>query len=321
MKRFTNILYVAEPGVEQEVAIARAVSLALNSQAQLTVLAVLPPMTAGIAMPPGGPITAQLQQRMQEEARHALESLIAPYRDQLEIRIEVCEGRLFQEAILAVLREGYDLLLKPAENPETIQRLFGSDDMHLLRKCPCPVWLTKPGEAANYDTILAAIDFDPWQPESIEQPLNHHLLELGASLALSDFATLHLAHAWEAFAEEIVQHWSDHPASDTAEYVEGERLRHQAGLERLVRILQREVNDEKAWEYLAPRLHLPKGAARKVIPELAIQLKADLVVMGTVGRTGIPGLIIGNTAEAILDQLTCSVLAIKPPGFVSPITL
>jgi nucleotide-binding universal stress UspA family protein len=43
--------------------------------------------------------------------------------------------------------------------------------------------------------------------------------------------------------------------------------------------------------------------------------------MGTLGRTGISGLIIGNTAEAILDQLTCSVLAIKPPGFISPVTV
>jgi nucleotide-binding universal stress UspA family protein len=55
------------------------------------------------------------------------------------------------------------------------------------------------------------------------------------------------------------------------------------------------------------------------IPALATQLKADLVVMGTVGRSGIPGLLMGNTAETILDQLSCSVLVMKPPGFVSPV--
>jgi nucleotide-binding universal stress UspA family protein len=43
--------------------------------------------------------------------------------------------------------------------------------------------------------------------------------------------------------------------------------------------------------------------------------------MGTVARSGIPGLIMGNTAEAILTELECSVLAIKPPGFVTPVTL
>ena len=51
------------------------------------------------------------------------------------------------------------------------------------------------------------------------------------------------------------------------------------------------------------------------------KLQADLVVMGTVARTGIAGLLIGNTAEAILEQVQCSVLAVKPPGFVSPVKL
>jgi nucleotide-binding universal stress UspA family protein len=43
--------------------------------------------------------------------------------------------------------------------------------------------------------------------------------------------------------------------------------------------------------------------------------------MGTVARTGINGLLMGNTAEMILTQIDCSVLAVKPQGFVSPVTL
>jgi nucleotide-binding universal stress UspA family protein len=42
--------------------------------------------------------------------------------------------------------------------------------------------------------------------------------------------------------------------------------------------------------------------------------------MGTVSRTGIRGLIIGNTAETILRSVRCSVLAVKPEGFVTPVT-
>ena len=66
---------------------------------------------------------------------------------------------------------------------------------------------------------------------------------------------------------------------------------------------------------------MPKGRTEKEIPALANELKADLVVMGTVGRTGVPGLFIGNTAEAVLYQLQSAVLAIKPVGFVSPVTI
>lgn len=61
--------------------------------------------------------------------------------------------------------------------------------------------------------------------------------------------------------------------------------------------------------------------ARDVVPAVAQELNADLVVMGTVSRTGIPGLLIGNTAEVILNNLECSVLAVKPSGFVTPVTL
>jgi nucleotide-binding universal stress UspA family protein len=40
-----------------------------------------------------------------------------------------------------------------------------------------------------------------------------------------------------------------------------------------------------------------------------------------VARTGIPGLIIGNTAESVLSKIDCSVLAVKPPNFITPVTL
>jgi len=53
---------------------------------------------------------------------------------------------------------------------------------------------------------------------------------------------------------------------------------------------------------------------------MAQQHHLDLIVMGTVAMTGMPGFIIGNTAEAILQQVYCSVLAIKPEGFHSPVT-
>jgi nucleotide-binding universal stress UspA family protein len=90
-------------------------------------------------------------------------------------------------------------------------------------------------------------------------------------------------------------------------------------MKKLTQNISRHIGTE-AYEYLAPRIHLLRGEAKKEIPALVRDLNADLVVMGTVARTGISGFIIGNTAEAILDQMQCSVLAIKPPGFVSPVT-
>jgi len=319
MQRFKNILYVSERGVAQTATMLRAVILAEKNQAELTVIDVIPTFPASKGVADGEPDLSELQAAMMSDSRQNLESLIEPHRQRLNINCEVLLGMAFLEIIRAVLRTGYDLVIKPAGNPDFLQRRVGSEDMHLLRKCPCPVWLMKSEEKANYGSILAAVDFDPLGPGAEKQEFNQQILGLSASLALSDFAALHLVHAWESFAENKLTVWSDKPAG-AAVYVEKERLRHETGLAQLGEWLRGLIGAE-TYDSLSPRIHLRKGQARKVITALAGELKVDLIVMGTVARTGISGLIIGNTAEAILEQVQCSVLALKPAGFISPIKL
>ena len=64
-----------------------------------------------------------------------------------------------------------------------------------------------------------------------------------------------------------------------------------------------------------------EGEAEEIIVDLAEKEKADLIVMGTVGRTDISGFFVGNTSEVILNNIGCSVLAVKPQGFVSPVSI
>lgn len=322
MKRFKNILYVNEPTIDQASAVVRAVSLAENNQADLTIVDVIPiqVVTAGIGLPPGGPISEDLRAAVESDHRKALESMVQPFSERLQVRLNVLVGKTYLEAIRAVLKNGYDLLIKPAENPSWTRRLFGSDDLHLLRKCPCPVWLMKPSEKSNYGSILAAVDYDLMAPSPSENDLNREILELAASLALSDSASLHIVHAWEALFEGMLGARGGVSPEGLADYVQKENDLHRKELYRLAGNLRGWIG-KKAYDYLSPGFHLPEGSAKKVIAPLAEGLGADLVVMGTVARTGISGLIIGNTAEAILDQLTCSVLAIKPPGFKTPVKL
>lgn len=308
MNRFKNILFVTEAAVDQASAVARAVSLAENNQAELTIIDVISPVANDY--------------RADIMAYHikAMESLIEPYKNRLKIRLDMLMGTAFIEVIRAVLRNSHDLVIKAPENPDFMKRLFGSDDMHLLRKCPCPVWLMKPPEKSNYNCILAAVDFDPLKSADVERALNQEILELASSIALSEFASLHLVHAWEALAEGTLRARGDSTVKGITTYVENQYLLHQKSLHRLDEMLRDRIGTD-AYNYISPRFHLPKGPARKMIPSLAVELQADLIIMGTVARTGISGLIIGNTAEAILGQLTCSVLAIKPPGFKTPVKL
>lgn len=70
---------------------------------------------------------------------------------------------------------------------------------------------------------------------------------------------------------------------------------------------------------LRVQTHLVKGEAGSLIPALARHRHIDVIVMGTVCRTGIAGLFIGNTAERVLRRVNCSILAVKPEGFVTPV--
>jgi len=66
--------------------------------------------------------------------------------------------------------------------------------------------------------------------------------------------------------------------------------------------------------------HALKGDAADVIIKTASRFDVDLIVMGTVGRVGISGIFIGNTAETVLNNTRCSVLTLKPREFQFSIT-
>lgn len=149
MNRFRNILYVVEPSVPQEAGLARAVSLAENHQAKLTLIDVIPEEMLDLSLAPRGPSPAEFRDSVMAERRGWIESLIAPHADRVACHLEVLTGITFIEVIRAVLQDDHDLVIKTAENPEWSRMLFGSDDMHLMRKCPCPVWLIEAGGEAQ----------------------------------------------------------------------------------------------------------------------------------------------------------------------------
>ena len=308
MIEFKNILYVAEEASDQVSAIERAVAIAENNRSRLTILDVIPPVAESYFA------------ETLIYSKQKLQSLLQPYLNRVPIEIEISTGTVFLEVIRSVLRNEYDLVIKAAENPDFMQRLFGSVDMHLLRKCPCPVWLMKLPEKSKYDCVVAPVDFDPLQIAASEQAFNNEILDRASVLALTDGASLHLVHAWEAFAERAMLAHGAISNENVTAHVQKQASMRQKALYGLGEMLRSRIGTD-SYDKLSLNFHLVKGPAKKVIAPFAAELRADLVVMGTVARTGISGLIIGNTAEAILNQLDCSVLAIKPAGFKSPVTL
>ena len=322
MKRFRKILCVVQSG--EASVLARAVTLAESNQASLTVVALADRVRGIGGSPEESSAAAEVQRALVSTEAQALASLIEPLRERIEITSKVLIGVPFLQIVREVLSQGHDLVVKEPENPEWLDRLLGSDDMHLLRKCPCPVWLVKPSSATTNKRILAAVDAgeDYRQAElGARRALSLEILGVAGSLALSEFAELHVVHVWDAIGESAMRGvFMRRPENEVQAYVGHVRSEHAASLNRLMDEATAKLGKE-AVGFLKPQIHLLKGWAQKEVPVLAQELDVDLVVMGTLGRTGIPGLIMGNTAEAILSQLDCSVLAIKPPGFVTPVTL
>ena len=324
MTIFRDILCVVDIREDCTAAINRAVTLAENNQASLTIIDVVYRTTAGIGMSDGGPNFADLQLAMEATHSEKLEALADPYRQRIPIKTQVRNGTRFLEIINQVLRHGHDLVIKVPEKLAWLDRLFGSDDMNLLRLCPCPVWLVKPQADKSYKHILAAVDVgDEYPPQELDSrhALNRQIVEMATSLAISEFAELHVVHAWHVRSESAMRGaYMYTTEEEIVAYVEQGRRRRVASLDGLMREVTLQLGQDRA-SYLQPKTHLVKGWARKEIPAMAKQLAADVIVMGTVARTGVPGFIMGNTAETILNQIDCSVLAIKPPGFETPVAV
>jgi len=322
MKRFKNILFVKEQATGNEAALERAITLAQDNQASLTVIDVVEQSPSGFSVIPQGFTAQTLQQAIIDERQEQLEHLLAFVRKKMTIETRIITGIPYLEITRKVLRDGHDLVVKPAYNSGGLNaRLFGGTDSHLLRKCPVPVWLMKVTKSAKIQKILAAIDIGhEGEPESGDA-LSLQILELASSQALAEFSELHIVHAWEVFGESVLRSGRGSISSEEVDHcVDEEERRHRCWVEGLYQTAIQNVGED-ALNYLKPQVRMPKGLPKDVIPRLVQDIDIDLVVMGTVARTGIPGFFIGNTAEMILQNINCSVLAVKPDGFVSPVTL
>ena len=314
MHRFKNILLFHDTRPEHQLTLKRAVDLARRNQARLTVVDVIEEDSWDSGEIYGSPTFRELKQFVIKERQEKLETAIEPLSQQgLDIGAKLLFGKPFLEIIREVLRENHDLVIKAAQGEGGLQgMLFGSTAMHLMRKCPCPVWVIKKGESEHYDRIIAALDPDPSDEQ--RNKLSAKIMDLGTSLAKLEQSELLVVHAWLLYGETILRG--------------GVGRMDQGEMDRLVREAEATHKgrlDDLLQKYdlqgLNYQVHLIKGEAGRVIPELAAKKEAGLIVMGTLSRSGVAGFLIGNIAEKILHKVDCSVLAVKPDGFVTPVSL
>ncbi len=324
MKRFNNILCVVDPKESAETAIIQSVKIAIDHQAELTFVSVLQssrPWGLGLHSPEEN---NKCLEEFVVNTHSEIKSQVSEIAPSFKPNIEVSSGIGFIQIIKRVIKNKHDLVVKCAEDIDWMDRMLGSEDMHLLRKCPCPVLMLKPEQKNEFRNILATVDVNDnsvsVDDARVQEQLNERVLEYSAAFCMSELMELRVGSAWEAYAEDLFRYgaFSRLPEEEVNQYIEQVHSECSNKLNKLVKEMDSMLG-KAAMQYLQPKIHLVKGKPSKEIPLMAEIYGTDLIVMGTVGRIGVPGLIIGNTAESILEQVQCSILAIKPEGFKTPV--
>ena len=254
MKRFKNILFFADGSEEMTPALQRAAQLAESNHARLTLVDVIEPVKTPAEITTR--FNVELSELLKQHRKQVLEELSQSIgHDDNVVYIKVLSGLPFVEVIKYVQRGGYDLLIKIASAPAGIsEKLFGSVDLHLLRKCPCPVLIDKPSSSTRYQRILAAVD----ARSSPTQGCDDLIMQLATSLRERENARLDIVHAWQLPYESTLRRGRFRLADiELQMFLTLEMERHQARLQALLEPYGIAIDDEN--------VQLVKGKAAESI--------------------------------------------------------
>ena len=310
MRKFNDILYVTEGVFNETEGLKQAMKLAAANQVNLDVLLVYPalPKTQDTYSDSYGKYLQEQLSVELEKTRQALKFSS----DKVPLRVvrQKVDIPPAIEVIRHVLKEGYDLVIKEAEPGEN-GKGFRSTDMTLLRKCPSAVWLARP---VKHDLGKAsiAVAVDPETRDSREKALSIRLLQLSRSMADAFEGSLSILSCWDYELEQFLRYkaWANITEEEQEKNIREADADHQTSLKALI---------EESGIGSNHKVHRMRGNPDMLIPEFVEKEDVDILVMGTVARTGVLGFLIGNTAENILSEISCSLMALKPVGFVSPV--
>ncbi|MGH8285850.1 MAG: universal stress protein [Steroidobacteraceae bacterium] len=190
----------------------------------------------------------------------------------------------------------------------TIAWLLGLTDWELLRTSPVPVLLVKSTQLYRRPAVLAAID--PAHAFAKPSKLDSEILRIGAEITRATRGSLHALHSY------LPNPFVAPALAETTSAGFAVQLRKDA--EKTAR-----ARFDKALastDIPSSRRHLLDSHPVDAIPSAARRTRSAIVVMGAISRSGLKRLFIGNTAERVLDRLTCDVLVVKPKKFASRVS-
>lgn len=258
-------------------------------------------------------IDSPFVQRVREDAirkrREMLDQIAQPLREQgLNVVVSAVWDMPLDEAIVRhVLRTSPRLLVKDTHYHHKIrQAIFSNTDWNLVRRCPVPLWLTKPHRWAEPRRIIACVD--PADENDVQAELDGIILDEAGLLAEKLSCELHAFHAYLPPSKYPISfpYSGDIPIDELDRKLEQDHRMHVDAL-------------LKNYTVSKEHTHMMPGNPKQLLPELATEIGAGLVVIGAIARNALKRVFIGSTTERVLDKLPCDLLVVKPAWFESSV--
>jgi len=313
MDMYQNILVVIDPTTDEQKALQRAIELASkvtanNADSKINITAFFSIFDFSYEMTTilSGDERDNMRQMVIKEKQQWLDEIISAVNPQIDITSKVVwHNRPFEAIINQVIEHKFDLVIKGTHQHDKFKSVvFTPTDWHILRKCPCPVLLVKEHEWPQQGKVLAALNVGSDEEEHLS--LNNTITTQANNIAQLINANVHLVNSYPGTPVNIA---IEIPEFDASEYNSAMQKHHKEAM----------AQHANNFDVPVVNTYVEEGLPESVIENVALRIDAELVILGTVGRTGISAALIGNTAEHVIDQLNCDVLALKPDGYVSPL--
>ena len=224
-----------------------------------------------------------------------------------EVMTQVKSGRAVVQAVRTAVEEDRQMIIKAAGS-QVSDYLFGSLDFRLVRYSPVPVLLVHPKAPIRPQRILVALNPEA---EGEETQLNADLLTKASELATHFHCRLGVVSVFSS-PRAVMGHVADTEFLERMErHEKNKRKQCREHLLELLRSASKKIDPDDVF--------VDTGRPSEVILSAVDEFDPDLLVIGSVARQGIAGLLIGNTAERVMRSIDCSLLTIKPSRFKCPI--
>ncbi len=299
MNRFNNILVVLEAKSDKQPALERAIHFAESLDCQLTVRLGANSRRSLI----NDQAAKDFKQQLEKNCLNYISEFLQPYEDR-GYKFNISLG-WDEHSFEGIIREAHDtgaqLIIKSSKPHNKFKNfLITPTDWHLLRKSPLPILLVHSASPQKPKKILAAVSSMTTDDEHLA--LDKKVIEYALDLKSIFDAELQV---FNAYAPVPLGVSLDGAGIYQDEYlIDLQKQQHLKTLE-----LTRQFNIEDS------SVVTRQGDAQIVISEYASEQKIDLIILGTIARNGLSGMLLGNTAEQILDDLECAVLTLKQDGF------